>query len=182
MTAAPSDLLRGRDVFRVVHVSALALCAVMLPWSKALLSLAQLLLVVNWLAEGVVRKDLKERFHRVFTQAPSLVFISFFALHVLGLLWTADLKWGIDLVRILLPVLAFGAVLSGSKRLDPLEFRTVLLLGAWSVVVSTVACLIARHGQVEDYRSLSVFISHIRLSLLLCLSIVVFLWDRSGGP
>ena len=181
MTAAPSDLLRGRDVFRVVHVSALVLCAVMLPWSKALLSLAQLLMVVNWLAEGVVRKDLKERFRRVFTQVPSLVFISFFALHVLGLLWTADLKWGIDLVRILLPVLAFGAVLSGSKRLDPLEFRTVLLLGAWSAVVSTVACLIARHGQVDDYRSLSVFISHIRLSLLLCLSIVVFLWDR-GEP
>ncbi|MGV3637242.1 MAG: O-antigen ligase family protein [Flavobacteriales bacterium] len=181
MTAAPSDLLRGRDVFRVVHVSALALCAIMLPWSKALLSLAQLLLVVNWLAEGVVRKDLKERFRRVFTQGPSLVFISFFLLHVLGLAWTSDLKWGVDLVRILLPVLAFGAVLSAAPRLDRSEFGAVLLLGAWSVVVSTVACLIARQGQVEDYRSLSVFISHIRLSLLLCLAIVVFLMDR-GGP
>jgi hypothetical protein len=181
MTTPSSDLLRGRDVFRVVHVSALALCAIMLPWSKALLSLAQLLLVINWLAEGAVRKDLKERFRKVFTQGPSVVFISFLGLHILGLSWTADLKWGVDLVRILLPVLAFGAVLSGSRRLDPSEFRLILLLGAWSVVASTVVSLIMRHGQMHDYRSLSAFISHIRLALLLCLAIVVFLWDR-GGP
>ena len=181
MTAAPSDLLRGRDAFRVVHLCALVLIAIMLPWSKALLSMAQLLLVSNWLVEGVVRKDLKARFRRAFAQAPSLIFISFFVLHVIGLLWTSDHKWGFDLVRILLPVLAFGAVLGASSPLKSDEFRAVLLFGAWSVVVSTFASLVARYGQSADYRSLSVFISHIRLSLLLCLAIVVFFWDR-GSP
>ena len=100
MTVAPSGLLRGHDVFRSVHVGALALCAIMLPWSTAILSMAQMLLVANWLAEGVVRKDLVQRFRRAFTWAPSLLFISFFALHVIGLLWTEDMKWGVDLVRI----------------------------------------------------------------------------------
>lgn len=181
MTSVTSDLTRGRDAFRTVHLLALVLCAVMLPWSKAFLSMAQLLLIANWLVEGVVRRDLKGRFQRAFTEAPSLVFISFFLLHVLGLLWTTDLGWGTDLVRILLPVLAFGAVLGASPRLDRNAFRAVLLFGAWSVVVSTWACLVARDGFTGEYRSLSIFVSHIRLTLLLCLAIVVFALDR-GGP
>ena len=181
MTSVTSDLVRGRDAFRTVHVGALALCAIMLPWSKAILSIAQLLLIANWLVEGVVRKNVKGRFLRAFTEAPSLVFISFFLLHVVGLLWTSDLGWGMDLVRILLPVLAFGAVLGASSRLLRDEFRTVLLFGAWSVVASTLVCLIAHEGLAGDYRSLSLFISHIRLTLLLCLAIMVFLLDR-GGP
>lgn len=178
MTLTPSGLVRGRDAFRTVHVAALALCAIMLPWSTAILSMAQMLLVVNWLAEGVVRKDLAGRFRRAFTSPPALVFLSFFGLHVLGLAWTSDLDWGTDLVRILLPVLSFGAVLAGSPRLERAEFRTVLLLGAWSAVVSTFACLLLQPGDTTDYRSLSVFISHIRLALLLCLAIVIFLVDR----
>lgn len=180
MTAAPSGLLRGHDVFRAVHVGALVLCAIMLPWSKVGISLAQLLLVANWLVEGVVRKDFASRFRRAFTQAPSLVFIGFFLLHVVGLLWTTDLKWGLGLVRILVPVLAFGAVLAASTRLSKREFRTVLLFGAWSAMVSTLACLVLRGGGSTDYRALSAFVSHIRLTLLLCLAIVVFLLDRES--
>lgn len=175
-----SGLLRGRDVFRGVHVGALALCAIMLPWSTAILSMAQMLLVANWLAEGIVRKDFVGRFRRAFTTAPSLLFLSFFFLHVVGLLWTEDLKWGIDLIRILLPVLSFGAVLAASPRLQRNEYTGVLLLGAWSVVASTLACLVLNPGDAMDYRSLSVFISHIRLSMLLCLAVVVFVIDRSA--
>jgi len=181
MHMAASGLLPGRDAFRTVHVGALALCAIMLPWSTAILSMAQMLLVIDWLAEGVVRNDFIGRFRRTFTSAPAMVFLSIFGLHVLGLFWTTDLKWGTDLVRILLPILSVGAVLAGSARLSTPEFRTVLLLGAWSVIASTLVCLVMRHGDAADYRSLSVFISHIRLTLLLCLAIVVFLLDR-GGP
>ncbi len=178
---APSGLSHGRDVFRMVHVVALTLCAVALPWSKAVLSMAQMLLLANWLVEGVVRADLKGRFLRAFTTAPQLVFLSLFALHVVGLLWTDDTGWGTSLVRILLPVLVFGVVLGSVPRLAPGELRWVLLAGAWSVVASTVVSLVARKGITSDYRSLAVFVSHIRLTLLLCLAVVVFVWDR-GGP
>ena len=46
--------LRTKDPFRTVHVGALALCAVFLPWSEAFLSIAQMVLVANWIAEGIV--------------------------------------------------------------------------------------------------------------------------------
>lgn len=166
----------GGDRFRQVHVAALALAVIMLPWSEFLLSIAQFLLIGNWLVEGVARKDLAGRFKRAFTDPACLVFLSFFGLHVLGLLWTDDLKWGLDLCRILLPILAFTPVLASAPRLTAHELRTVLLLGAWSTVASTMACIGLRYDVIGNggYRELSVFISHIRLSLLLCFSIAVF--------
>ncbi len=180
-------MIGSGDRFRQVHVGALALAAIMLPWSEFLLSNAQFLLIGNWLLEGIVRKDLAGRFKRAFTSAPCLVFISFFALHVVGLLWTEDLGWGLDLCRILLPVIAFAPVLASSSRLSHKEFRTILLLGAWSTVASTMVCLTLRYDVLGrgGYRELSIFISHIRLALLLCFSAAVFalhwpgqLWKR----
>ncbi|HRD51604.1 MAG TPA: hypothetical protein PKY96_03050, partial [Flavobacteriales bacterium] len=89
-----------RIAFRRTHVAALALCAVFLPWSTAFLSMAQMLLAANWVTAGIVLDDWRMRW-RSAASAPSLVFISFYALHALGLLWTDDLGWGLDLCRIL---------------------------------------------------------------------------------
>ena len=165
-----------------VHVAALALCAVFLPWSTAFLSMAQMLLVVNWIAGGVLLGTVRERWRAAFTRPPVLVFLAFLGLHVVGLLWTTDLKWGGDLVRILLPVLSFGAVLGGSDRLSRPAFRTILLLGAWSVVACALFGALFSQARADDYRGLSLFISHIRLVLLLCLAIAVFVWKGWHGP
>lgn len=164
------------DRFRQVHVGALALAAITLPWSEFLLSNAQFLLVGNWLIEGFVRKDLPGRFKRAFTHPGGLVFLSFFGLHIVGLLWTEDLAWGLDLCRILLPMVAFTPVLVASAPLDRRELRAILLLGAWSTVASTIVCLAMRYEVIGQggYRELSMFISHIRLALLLCFSAAVF--------
>jgi len=168
--------------FRRVHVAALVLCAVFLPWSTALLSMAQMLLVANWLVGGLVRGDLRQCLRDGFTTAPVLVFLSFLGLHIVGLAWTSPegMAWGMDLVRILAPVLTFGAVLAGSPPLEKHELRLILLMGAWSVVASTVVCLIMYDPVPGGYRELSRFISHIRLALLLCFAVVVLLYHR--GP
>lgn len=156
--------------FRAIHVGALTLCAVFLPWSTALLSLSQMLLAANWIAAGFAQGDARQRWRDAFTRPEPLVFMSFLGLHALGLLWTEDMGWGIDLCRILLPVLVFGAVLSGTERLADKELRLVLLFGAWSVIASAAFGALFSDAAPGDYRGLSLFISHIRLSLLLCLA------------
>jgi hypothetical protein len=174
--------MRVGDPFRSVHVGSLALCAIFLPWSTSLLSMAQMLLAANWIVEGIVRKDRGLRWRQAFGRAPSLVFMGFLFIHMIGLLWTSEpgMRWGFDLVRILAPVLVFGAVLAGSPRLTFKEFKTVFLFGAWSVLASTVICLVVR-GADSDHRDLSMFISHIRLALLLCLCIAILIhfWPAS---
>lgn len=168
--------------FRRVHVAALLLSAVFLPWSTALLSMAQMLLVANWIVAGMVRGDLRGCFRSGFLSKPAWVFLSILGLHIVGLAWTspAGMGWGFDLVRILAPVLTFGAVLAGSPALSQKELRSVLLWGAWSVVASTVVCVMLHDPVPGAYRELSRFISHIRLALLLCFVIVVFLHYRGA--
>ncbi|MFN3875014.1 MAG: hypothetical protein ACK4L7_03755, partial [Flavobacteriales bacterium] len=164
-----------RPPFRAIHVAALALCAALLPWSTALLSMAQMLLAANWIAAGAAQGDGRLRWRRAFIAPEPLVFISFLGIHAIGLAWTDDLGWGLSLCRILLPVLVFGAVLAGSDRLSERELRLVLLLGAWSVVASGLAGLLLA-GEQGDYRGLSRFISHIRLALLLAMAIAILFW------
>lgn len=165
-------------VFRRIHVSALALCMVFLPWSTAYLSMAQMLLAANWIAAGIVEGNHRQRWRAGFASPPALIFLSFLGLHVLGLAWTEDLGWGLDLCRILLPVLVLGVVLAGSERLSAGELRALLLLGAWSTVASGLFGLFFSSAPADDYRGISVFISHIRLALLLCMAIAVLLWYR----
>lgn len=173
-------MMRIADPFRVVHVTALVLCAVFLPWSTAFLSMSQMLLAANWLTEGIVRRDLGARFKRSLSSGPVLVFLSFFVLHVIGLLWSEDMGWGADLGRILFPVLVFGIILGGSVRLTARELRLVLLFGAWSVVACSLFGLVFSGAVDGDYRVLSMFISHIRLALLLCLAIAALVHYRKG--
>lgn len=138
------------------------------------------MLAANWLAEGVVGRTTRRRFRSVFTSAPALVFISFFLLHVIGLLWTDDLAWGTDLGRILFPVLVFTTILAGSEHLSASELRIILLFGAWSAVACGLFGIIFHDGKADDYRALSMFISHIRLALLLCLAVVILIYYRSA--
>lgn len=173
----------GSGIHRHVHLGAMAMALAVLPWSEFLLSLSQIILIANWLWEGVAQRGLGGRFKRAFTTKESAVFLSFFGLHVLGLLWTTDLQWGLDLCRILLPVLVFGVVLSTVPRFTAGELRKLLLLGAWSATASTFACLALRYDVLAQgqYRDLSPFISHIRLSLMLCFGIAVLVhyWPRT---
>lgn len=170
--------LNGRDPFRTVHVSSLVLCVVFLPWSTAFLSMSQMLMLANWLAEGIAKGEMRMRARKAFGTAAAAIFLSLFGIHVLGLAWTSaeGLSWGLDLVRILLPVLTFGVVLSSTPRLSAGELRTILLWGAWSAVASTVICAILPSDGIVTYRGRSIFTSHIRLALMLCMAIAVFVY------
>lgn len=163
--------------FHGVHVAALALCAVLMPWSTAFLSMSQMLLAANWMAAGLAKGDARRRWRSALTSAPSLAFLSFLALHGIGLLWTQDLGWGLDLCRILLPVLVFGVVLAGSEPLSRPELQLVLRLGAWSAIACGLFGLLFSGAREGDYRGISMFISHIRLALLLCMAVAVLLWS-----
>jgi hypothetical protein len=164
--------------FRKIHVASLVLCIVFLPWSTAFLSIAQMLMVANWLAAGIVRGGVAQRARQAFRTGPSLVFLSLLGIHVLGLLWTSaeGMQWGLDLIRILLPILTFGVVLSSTPRLEAHELRSILLWGAWSALASAAFCWLQPGDGTLDYRARSIFTSHIRLALMLCFAIAVFLY------
>ena len=54
-----------------------------------------LLIVLLWLISG----NYKNKFNSILKSKLLLASIAFFSLHVVGLLWTNDLEWGIHIVR-----------------------------------------------------------------------------------
>lgn len=175
-----------RDAYRWIHLGALALVAIGLPWSNFLMSLGQLVLAGNFIVQGLVRHDLWRRSGRAFRSPALLVFVSFYLLQVIGLLWTTDQGWGFDLCRILAPVVVFAVILAASDPLEEEVLRGLLLLCAASTIASTFTCLALRPTDPlrDDFRSLSNFISHIRLALLLCMSafVLVAYFPRKPWP
>ncbi|MFZ1687954.1 MAG: O-antigen ligase family protein [Flavobacteriales bacterium] len=171
-----------RDAFRWAFLIGLSIIAIGMPWGEFLMSIGHIIVLIAWLWEGVAGGSLRARSRRAFTDPAVLVFLSFPLLHLVGLLWTEDLQWGLDLCRILLPVIVLPPVLASSAPLSRPELRILLLLFAWSVLVSTGACF-ALAENLLDYRALSHFISHIRLALMLCMAVFVFsyYWPSRGA-
>ncbi len=134
-------------------------------------SVPQFILLINWLLEGgFAEKWRRLRYNKVFW-ALELVF----AIHLLGLMYSADFAMGIKDLQIKLPLLILPLVLFSSNPLNNKE--NVLVLQAFLVgcLVNTVWCLFYSFGLHENEigRNTSRFMSHIRLGLYLNLGILV---------
>lgn len=156
---------------RYLYIFSICILAIGLPVSKFLMSLSQIIIICNWVLEG----DLKNKWKQFSTNKIAVVLTSFFFLHIIGLLYTSDFNYAINDLRIKLPLLVLPLVISSSKPLSTKEYNIVLCLFISAVLFSTVASTLVLTGviykQVIDTRSLSLFISHIRFSLLICVSI-----------
>lgn len=161
---------------RIIYFAGLLLIATGLPLSRALMSIGLAVLMVNWLWEG----DLKAKWKR-FTGIPAAwLFASIFLLHVLGLAWTSDFEYALKDLKTKLPFLLLPLVMASSGPLSAQRYRVLewLFIGAVLVgtLISTAVYLGFTWHEVDDIRQISLFISHIRFSLLI--AVVVFLLLR----
>ncbi len=159
----------------MIYLGGLMLVAVSLPLSIFTTSLAQFILFGNWLAEGSFRK----KWNRLRTSVPLLVFMGVYFLHIAGLIWTSDIAYGLKDLQIKIPLLLMPLVIGSSEPLTAKELKLVLLTFVAGVLIASLASLLAMAGALKvdlsDYRSYSLFISHIRFSLM-----VVLAWGISS--
>ena len=90
-----------KDIHSKVYFYLLILLAISVPLSRYFMSIAQILLIVNWLVEG----NLYEKFKKFFNNKAALVFSSLWLLHVVGLFFTDDFNYAFKDLRIKLPIL-----------------------------------------------------------------------------
>ena len=108
---------------------------------------------------------------------PAVIFSSLFLLHIIGLLHTTDLAYAFKDLRVKIPVFILPVIISVSPSLDYKKFRFLLLIFAMAVVAGTLITaqiLLTQH--ITDTRNISIFISHIRFSLLIVYAIFIFLY------
>lgn len=140
-----------------------------LPLSRFGLSVAQLFLLTVWLFEGRYKQKLKA----IFSNKALLVLISFYILHLIGLLYTSDLNYGLKDIRVKLPLLFLPIVFATSEPLENSKVNSIIRIFIAATLISTLISFgIFLAKEVNDFRNLSPFLSHIRLSLNVCLAIL----------
>lgn len=142
-------------------------------FSNFLMSISQILLCGNWLAEGNLRKKCLSFLHN----STALVITSFFILHLLGLIYSKDLIYGLHDIKVKLPVLILPLVISTSPVIDrKTSHRLLIYFVAVVFAASLVSFFIKLSGKIIDVRETSMFISHIRFSLNVCIAFFIAIY------
>lgn len=184
------------------YIVGLILIAIFLPTSKFGLSVSQFYLIALWLLLGldmraINRKfcdkpfgvriisriavsfkgiwyNVKTRFDDFIHDKVAIVMVSIFIMHFIGLIYTSDFQYAFKDLRIKLPLLVFPVILSSMKPLNRKQFDTVLWFFIGSVFFVTILGFVKYlYRDFNDIRELSVFVSHIRVSLCIVFSIFI---------
>lgn len=157
-----------KDNHSTIYFIALIVMLISLPLSRFGLSVAQFALLGNWLLEG----DFKRKCKDIIRNKPALVLISLYIFHAIGLIYTSDFEYAFKDLRIKLPLLALPVILATTKPLDNKKFDILLLLYIGAVLSATfISFGVLLTKDISDIREISPFISHIRLSLNVCIAI-----------
>jgi hypothetical protein len=161
------------SVHRIIYVTGLAFLSLGIIYSCPVMSMSIMLLGANWFMELNYRARIQ-----LFLQNPAALILSaVFFMHLLGLFWTTDIKYGIDDVRTKIPLFVLPFIISTTPRLSKKHLHLILALFITGVTVTTLISMSILKGllpiTVHDIRDISPFVSHIRLSLMICLCIVI---------
>lgn len=144
-------------------------------FSHPVVSISVIALSVNWLWE----MDYVAKVKRFLKSKTAILFFGLFLVHLLGLCWTEDLVEGVKDVRIKLPLLALPIIYSSIVPFSKKEFDLVILFFYLAVLINSFisfAAYLGAFGQIQDIREISLFISHIRFSLMIALAILIALF------
>lgn len=144
-----------------------------MPLSKFLMSLSQIILACNFLLEG----GAIGKFKAFFKNKPALILSSLFLLHIIGILYTSDFDYASNDIRIKMPLIVLPLILSTSRPLSQKMIDLILQFFVAAIIVGTIISMLILtgviHRELVDIRSVSVFISHIRFALLICIALFI---------
>ncbi|MDX9931617.1 MAG: hypothetical protein RB294_03465, partial [Bacteroidales bacterium] len=142
-----------------------------LVFSKWLLSVSQFFLLFAVLSDKTSRKKLTEAF-----QSPLVLsLISIYVMHLAGMLWTSDMKYGFKDLQNKLPMLALPVLFYAAGPLKKNTSIHLLLFFVANVVLLSILSLINYYISPEIPERIAIGQSHIRFSLLICLSIIILI-------
>lgn len=147
------------------------------------MSVGTIMLISSWVLEG----EYEEKWKRMKESPLFWVGISFFLLHILGLLWTSDFNYAFHDLRAKLPVLVIPFVLGSIPAVTRFEFQLVLYSFVFSVVLTSVLNYLIANGvipserELQNFRDYSIFISHIRFALMIDFAVFILIYLGIGN-
>lgn len=159
-----------KEYHSYIYIFGLLLLAASLTLSQILMSIAQFILFFNWLAE----RDFIEKYNKIKKNKAVLAFLIIYAIHVAGLFYSYNLRFALEDLRVKLPLLILPIIIATSPQINRKTLVSILLVHVAATFISTVVGVYVFFStQISNVREISIFISHIRLSLNICLDILV---------
>ena len=172
----------GDRAHHYIYLASIFLLVIGLSTSEFMMSVSSISLAANWMAEG----KFKNKFRRLKESKLPLILSLLFFIYVIWMIGTSDTHEGLKELRIRLPLLLFPIVLGSIPRFSGKEVAWVARIFIAATLVSTLISLgvfmgvIPTKMDIGDVRNISIFISHIRLSLLICVAIAIGLYFIVG--
>lgn len=159
-----------------IHFWLIALMLIGIVGSKFLMSITMMLCVANLLLEA----DFKNYWQRIKENHLLHLLIAFYLLHAISLLWSHNISYGINDLRIKAPLLVVSIILIAKPIVKSDRNKLYLLLISSLLVTSIInfchyQFLLNTH-LAKDIRELSLFGSHIRYGILLAFGIGICLF------
>lgn len=138
------------------------------------MSVGTIALFANWLVE----RRFRGKFLNLKANSLALSAIAIFIIHLIGLIWTSDNGYGFHDLKIKLPILIIPLVLGSINYLDKKTFLTIFLVFVAATFLSALISVGVYinlkwvEKTLQNHRDISIFISHIRLSLMVIFSVV----------
>ncbi|MBL4703007.1 MAG: hypothetical protein JKY54_00675 [Flavobacteriales bacterium] len=168
----------GKRFHYFIYLIALSILVVGLSTSEFLMSVASIALAVNWLAEG----GFKAKFQKLKENKTAVILTFLFFIYLIWMVGTSDFDEGLKELRIRLPLLLFPVVLGSIPRFSETDLTWIARIFMAGTLVSTLISLgvylelIPTKADLVDVRNISIFISHIRLSLLMCVAMIIAIY------
>lgn len=153
-----------------IFLTGLFFISVGLPLSRTLITFGEIILAVGWLLSG----DFKKKWSLFINNWPLLVFLMIYLMHVAGFFYSSDTTYAMKDLRIKAPLFVLPVLLATGPRINQKDINKVLIFFVGAVIASgVVSCWILFTQNPSETRQLSPFISHIRLSLMICLAVLI---------
>lgn len=110
------------------------------------------------------------------------VLTAVYFMHLVGGFYSTDFNYFFKDVRIKLPILLLPVIIFTSPKISQKQFETILSIFVLAVLTSSIISIgvlldvLPHKNKVKDIRDISVFVSHIRLSLFVCLCVFICGW------
>jgi O-antigen ligase len=168
-------MLRSLNIDRTYQFLLIAL-AFLLPLTVFGANSIIVLICILWLFSG----NYKYKFNQLINNKLILASIVFFSLHVLGLLWTEDLSWGLHMVHKMWYFIGLFPILYTIVRKDYIKYYVYAFLLAISI--TEVVSYLVWFEVIEPFKDATVenptpFMSHISYNPILAFAIYLVLHE-----
>lgn len=166
----------SKNIFPYIYTILIGLLITGIFYSLFLISASEITLALVWLIEG----KYKEKFKKLKKQPYAMLWIAMYLLLVIGMLYTTNIKSGLNDLQVKLPMLVLPIIFATTYPTEFIKkyFNKFYLFLAFIYVLIPIISL--SFGWIDNLKEIPWYRNHIRASLLITIAISIILFANDS--